>query len=790
MWSIWALKSRADLRQRWLQVLVLASMIVAGSAALTLAFSVDRSTAAVFHRFHEDASGAHVWVFSDDEPTASAAEDPAVEAAGDIIPTLDGDLIYRGENVQASVWGLARSPSVASPALLREGRWTDAARADEIVIDAGLAGDAGIAIGDTVMLVARNSLAATYEVVGIATPTFRVRYPEQLPALAFVSSTSIDDLTAGDPQSPDDIDQLGLGFAQGFRLTDPDTAGAFLDAQSDGDGITWQQAREDVLLESAGPPTMLRVFAIYAVLASGFVVAVTVANHAFSQQREIALFKAVGLTPAQLTLLFLGQVLAIAVASSLIGIAIGVLITPLFQWSITELLDAPAARSIHWPALAAVFVGVQVLAILSAALPAARAGSTSIVEAIALGRRQTGGRSSITARLMDRLRFPAFVVVGVKDTFSRPWRDSLTLAAIIVAVATLMMTFTFNYSLQRLTDNPQLIGSKPYELQANRLPSLTAATPPDTTIPDTPIAHEDARDIVASHPAVSAFVTDRSSTNDINGIGVVTRAIDGDVAEMGYVLSSGRLFSAPGEAIIGLGLAQQLDLSEGDRIDAEVLPGQPVTFTIVGRYFADENDGNTLMHSLGDLRAIDPNVDPGDFDLKLASHADRDGVILDIESLSEGRLVVTDLTGEADANLRQGRTLIAPMTILGAGLAVLAAANLLSSLVFSIRERTPQFGVLKSVGFTPLQVVAAVLVGVVPLALVGTIVGAPLGYWAIDQIMRSSAEPHQPADIMTIPSAPWLVALVAITLAISFLGALIPAIRAGRLGVSESLRAE
>lgn len=60
MWSTWHTKSAADLRQRWLQVAVLAVVLVAGAAVLTLAFTVDRSTLRVFEQVHEDANAPHV----------------------------------------------------------------------------------------------------------------------------------------------------------------------------------------------------------------------------------------------------------------------------------------------------------------------------------------------------------------------------------------------------------------------------------------------------------------------------------------------------------------------------------------------------------------------------------------------------------------------------------------------------------------------------------------------------------------------------------------------------------
>lgn len=791
MWSIWYLKSRTDLKKRWLQVAVLAAMVLVGTAAITLAFTVDRSTSSVIGSVQEDANSADVWIYGDPAALSQASDSPEVEEASSLSATMSGNLTFQGELHEASVWAMSDVPEVA-PGLLRDGRWPDPNQDDEVVIGSGLAGEAGAAIGDRLILLAPNSRAASYEVVGIVTPTVQVPYPKATPAVVFVSMRSLESLAGADLEalSEDEAAELGLNFVLGVRLLAPDTTESFTAGLSGLNATTQQEVRDDVVAESEGPAITLTVFALFAVLASGFVVAATITNHAMAQQREIGLLKAVGFTPRQTTALLVAQVLAITVPVALLGIAIGVLATPLFQWGVTDLLDASAARSVYVPTLFGVFVAVQFLVVASAILPARRAGQTRIVDAVAMGRRQVGAGASLIARGTEGLGMPQVVVVGVKDTFTRPMRSWMTVAAIAVAAATLMMTFTFRTSLERLTDDPALIGSKPFELQATLLDEITPARDGDTAVPATSISYEDAEVVVATHPDVEAFVTDRSSLSRIGQLDVIAHAIGGDVEAMGFNLESGRFFAAPNEAVVGFGLAQQLGLQSGDQIDVEITTGAIATFDVVGTYFADEDEGIVLMHGLDTLQALDPTVEPGELDIKLLDRADLETVVADIAAASRGALAVADLTREADANISEGRRLIAPMTLLGAALALLAAANLLSSLVFSVRERTAEFGILKAIGFTPRQVIAIVMVGVAPLALIGTIVGAPLGYWLIDQLMRSQAEAHQPSNIIVLPGVPWLVALVVIALAISFVGALLPALRAGRLGVSEALREE
>jgi putative ABC transport system permease protein len=161
--------------------------------------------------------------------------------------------------------------------------------------------------------------------------------------------------------------------------------------------VTRTETRAAVLDETRGPSTMLRIFWIFAVLALSFVVAATITNHATALKREIGLLKSAGITPRPTTTMLLAQLLAMGIPASVVGIAIGVITTRCFQWSITELLDSSAVTSAPIPLLIGISLAVQVLVVACAVLPAYRAGRTRIVDAIASSPRQTAGGASVAA---------------------------------------------------------------------------------------------------------------------------------------------------------------------------------------------------------------------------------------------------------------------------------------------------------------------------------------------------------------------------------------------------------
>jgi putative ABC transport system permease protein len=65
---------------------------------------------------------------------------------------------------------------------------------------------------------------------------------------------------------------------------------------------------------------------------------------------------------------------------------------------------------------------------------------------------------------------------------------------------------------------------------------------------------------------------------------------------------------------------------------------------------------------------------------------------------------------------------------------VVAFANLASTLLLAVRERTRDLGVLRSVGFTPRQVFGVTAVGAAVLSGIAVVVGVPAG-WAVYRLL-------------------------------------------------------
>ena len=125
--------------------------------------------------------------------------------------------------------------------------------------------------------------------------------------------------------------------------------------------------------------------------------------------------------------------------------------------------------------------------------------------------------------------------------------------------------------------------------------------------------------------------------------------------------------------------------------------------------------------------------------------------------------------------------------IFGAILAVFGAATLLHLLVVSVSRRRRDVGLLKAVGFVNGQVASTVLWQSTTLAVIGIIIGVPLGVLVGKAVWTAFANNLGVIPVSVVPG--WLIALLAVAvLVVANLIAVVPALAATRSNAADLLR--
>ena len=126
---------------------------------------------------------------------------------------------------------------------------------------------------------------------------------------------------------------------------------------------------------------------------------------------------------------------------------------------------------------------------------------------------------------------------------------------------------------------------------------------------------------------------------------------------------------------------------------------------------------------------------------------------------------------------------------------VVAAFNIVSTLVMVVVDRTREIGILKSMGMTDRQVLRVFRLQGLWIGMIGSALGVTAGLaivWALDRYNFISI----PADLYYLDHLPVAVRvldialIIVFTIGISFLASLYPAARAARLRPVEAIRHE
>jgi putative ABC transport system permease protein len=558
----------------------------------------------------------------------------------------------------------------------------------------------------------------------------------------------------------------------GMRLRDPAHLEATLqDAESSlppGSIVSrydWQDTRRVSETNILPQRVLLIVFSVVAALAAGFLIANAVGGAVGAQTHQIGLLKAVGFTRGQLALVYLVEYLGLALVASLVGLAAGSLLTPLLLHPLTTQFGEMLAWPPAWTLLVTPLTALLITALFTF-WPVRRVVGLDAVRAIRMGEERPRGRS------VHLPHVPPPLALGLSSLLSRPLRSALTALGLATSVFALVAALALNATLQALLTDPTMGYAMDGDLDLVR-PRYLSETEVDLLIGEQP-------DVVAAYfQRWFGF----SLPEEEKPLYAILR--EGDLGAFRFPIVEGRMFERLDEAVVGYGLVREWDLHLGDTVTVP-LEGQQLTFRVVGTCRISSQGGRMLVLPLEAIRRVKPEVEPFRWILKLRPGADVDAIAAGLTYASNGSLEI-DIVGEEDFPewLRLLQGVLAALSLVLGGIAVV---GVFSNVWMGVHERQQELGMLKAVGMTPGQVTLSVLIGATGIALVGYAVGLPVGLAAINLLTDTVARgvgygPLHPS----IGGMEALLLLPAILL-LAVIGALLPAQRAGRTRVTDTLR--
>jgi putative ABC transport system permease protein len=750
-------------------VLALSAMLL--TVSLLVMISADEP----WERTFDATNGPHVWVVSQkyDLDFSPLVQDPAVsESSGVILALTDNPLVLGDEKIPLFLYAMDQLPPVAHP-LLADGRWLDPANAAEVVLDFSLARFYDFQVGDTVTILGADG-NHTLTVVGLAVTAHWFPYDEitkdSSPGVAYLRQNTLQALQP---------DQNSWFSVVGLRLKQPETSKEMVDRAYNlfpgmlWSALDWQYIKETATVANTLNAAFMGLFSILGLAAVGMIIFNTIGGQVLSQYREIGLLKAVGVSPHQMTLFFLGEHLFIGLVAGVGGILLGLAVAPgLVDTMANNLNTTPP--DIYLPGLlAGVLVLVEAAVALATLLPAWQGGRIDTVQAITVGYRSRSPRISRLGRFAAWLRLPPVMVLGIKDTFSRPMRATLAIASLLLTVLVAVTAVGAWGTTNDLASNRYYFNGTTADMKVVR-----NFVPPDI------IAAE-----ILSDPAVADHYQELLIYGQAPGHAdqpLAIRMLQGNYSPYDFQIKEGRMIAAPGEAVMGYAVFELLDVALGDTVTI-LVGGELIELTIVGRHTESLNLNKVVITSLESYQQQAPNAQPTTYYLRLGDAGQAEDLRRECLDRFQGLINVSVIREEASASVVQLSSLITSMALI---LMLVAAVNLMSTSLLSIRERVRDFGIQKTVGLTPAQIAAGVVIGAVTIAMIALFVGVTLGIAVMERFIQQVGIAIGAGTDFYVIDWGWISLLLPILVGVAILSSLLPALRAARLEVTEALRYE
>jgi ABC-type lipoprotein release transport system permease subunit len=554
-------------------------------------------------------------------------------------------------------------------------------RGAEVVVERGLAREWDLRIGDRLEVGPFGVL----RVVGVAVAPDNVAYPLAKTARVYVSGRALL-ARFGAPAGADFPVDVALLWAQ-----DPARAGVLVSAARQSSfglrslRFLTRSGVEALIGQAAGIVVALLVaFAAVAAGLAGVLLGAGAQSEVQRALHRIGLQRALGVTPSAVVAVHAARAALVAAPAAAVGLAAGAVAGARpTERVLAALNELPPRAGTSVGLLAVVWAAAVGLVAVSAAFPAWRAARRSPAALLRGGdvaAPRSGGRPwtrTATGAGRSTGRRGGLTALGARLVAARRARFAAVVAVLGTAAGVVLLLLALASLLQRLRDDPATLGKR-YELTA-RLPA-------------------DAASAVAAIPGVQAaaprFSVDAVSATSL-GSPLTLIAYPGDHTRFeAPPVASGRRARRPGEAEVGLGLADALGLRPGSTLAVQPAAPREARFRVVGVVRALQDEGRIAYVRPERLEAAGASLG-GPIVLRLKPAADRATVARGLQALGAEADPVRGATGDDSGFLD---VLAALLRVIAATVALVCLHALVSALALTARERRGAVATLRAAG--------------------------------------------------------------------------------------------
>ncbi len=798
--AVW-LAFRVELRRRWRSWLVIALLVSIVGGFVLAAAAAGRRTESAFPRF-VTAHGFDVVVYAN-EPQPGIAKLPGVAFVTELTSPYNGQpTCHCTRPINPSQLDVV-SATGRVPFKLVSGRMPDPTAPDQVLASFTLEQDYGVRLGTVIRLplYASSQLSAINNAAGAGPnpegPTVALRvvgfeateyeFASGTTPTYFLYTTRAFSRTVVPQTATYYLYFVGLRHGPADILRFENAARTTLKLNPDaGEGYSNEEAQAASIEGSIHPQAIgWWILAALAALVGLAVVGQALARQSVVESEAYPTMTALGTDRRQLVALGTMRNLLVGLAGAVGAVAVATALSPLAP--LGEARTAETSTGVAFdPLVLPLGALATVLVVLLVGLwPAVRASRVRMGD----DRVTHSPRSSVVAR-MAATGAPPSAVIGVRHALERGRGASsvpvgTALLGTVLAVLALCATTVFGASLSHLTATPKLYGD-PFQLNfqpGSLAPALVSS-----------LDHNRAVTAITKYAGGGEL-----AVNNVLVGGIPATSIRGPLL---FSTVDGHPPNGPGQIGLGATTMRSVGAHLGSVVQVKIR-NRTTEFRVVSQVSFPVIAGGIVGLGTGALITIDGLYDafcpPGPGHPACVEQVKKQGnagILVSVVPGPRGQAVINHYLNEySSATLRVtptslvnfGEAVNFPL-IFGVMLAVFGAATLSHLLVVSVSRRRREIGLLKVLGFMNGQVVSAVAWQATTVALVGIVIGVPLGVVTGRAVWEAFTDTLGAVPVSVVPIFV-LGALVAGVLIVANLIAVAPALMARRSKPGDLMRA-
>ena len=468
--------------------------------------------------------------------------------------------------------------------------------------------------------------------------------------------------------------------------------------------------------------TLILVFSIMALLIALFMVRSSIIRAVYDDYKLTGVYKTLGFTPKNIISLYVIQYLSLSILFIPVGLVGSGIIIKLLLSSISQKLGGvetvnSVQQSIY---LISLFV-IAVSVVLTAFAGSFRAAKINPVEAIRMGAPLKRFSKFLMPKAISKSILSLPVIMGIRFLSANLRRSFSQGMIIMLTIFIIIFSINISSSFENLKYNKPAWGFENGDIQLSRREAVVIGLTNEQLIEI--LSQEKAIEHVVpfSYTSLSILSNGDLPTLEING-----KAYADSLSHAGLLNLKGRHPQSANEISLCVGTASQFNKKPGDSITV-FIEGQKTNFLVTGIYQDVSNMGQGFRLHENAMKKLNPIYTPAIYSIKLKNNTDVNefknyllkklGETITVDACIEDRIAQMGIIPRMKAALFALSFFFIIIMLLTIG----------SDMLISIKENQKQFGILKSIGWTPKQVRMSMVWKILYISVAGLLIAIGLG---------------------------------------------------------------